>query len=138
MKYRRVVAGLDVAVRVGPGSDRLEVVADLLRGEPLRAPERHARDETRHAALVVFLQHGTGLHRQPQLGAVRRFGGAPDVVLQPVAEGAAADGGVERQRGAGRQRPRLRGCRDRGHAEERQRCKKNAPESGAGQRHMRK
>ena len=133
MKYRRVEAGLHVLTGDLRDPDRRQVVSDLLLGEPLGAAQRHARHEARQAALVILLEHRTGPHRKPQLGLRRRFGVAPDVVLNAAGQGAVADGGVERQRCA--RNPRLRKCRNHGHGEQCQHSQQSAPEAGAGQSH---
>ena len=109
-------------VDVGPEAhaDGLEVAHELVLREARRAVERHVLEEVREPALVVVLEDRTGVHDEPELGALLGLGVPADVVAEPVRQRADDDVRIARKRrGARRVDGRRARCRTGGALSER-------------------
>ena len=99
---RLVEARRRVDVGPEPHSDGLEVAHELVLREPLGAVERHVLEEVRETALVIVLEHRSGVDDEPQLRAFLRLRVTPDVITNAVRQRADDDARVAwERRGAG-------------------------------------
>ncbi len=89
-----------VQVRAESHAHALEVVHDVLLGEPFRAVEHHVLDEMREPPLGVVLENRARVHHQPQLRAFLGLQVAADDVVKAVRELAPHHVGVGGERSA--------------------------------------
>jgi hypothetical protein len=85
-----------VEIRAEPHADRAQIIDELILLEVGGAVEPHVLDEVRHSQLIVVLIDAAGIHREPELGALRRLWVSLDVVAKSVREYAHLHARVER------------------------------------------
>ena len=86
--HRLIETRVCVYTRTKGHADRFQKTGQFLAGKALSAVERHALDKVGHSLLVLFLEHRSRLHCQPQFEPILGRPIAANVVAQSIIQDA--------------------------------------------------